>query len=429
MIRLATIGLKGYAGYLLERLWELPDHCRVVAATSRDGANHPNFLNCQKRGIRVFPTFEDLLVEISPDDCDAIVCSTGIDSHYHYAAQALRAGFHVLLEKPPVATIQELDALVELQRATGRAVAVQFQWLYTDINRRLKQLLGSGTLGAIRRLRATAAWPRPAGYFHRSNWSGKLRSRDGWVLDGTIGNPLAHLIAQELFFATTRPGLATPATVQAELYHANDIESEDTSCLRIITDEGVEIMYCASLATAAHHDVQLVIETDQATVHQVDFAETVVRYRDGREEVFAASPASKTEYDKIARHQMLKAILNALMNGGAQPLDVTACRPYQIVWNAAFDSNGLPHSIPVKSKRTFLAEDQQQVAIKGIEENLERSFNERRLFSELGFPWAKPSLVLSCAQYTKFPLNASLQELIPSDRAKASSAPAVSAAR
>ena len=37
--------------------------------------------------------------------------------------------------------------------------------------------------------------------------------------------------------------MAEPVTVQAELYHGHDIESEDTSSLRIITADGVEIIF------------------------------------------------------------------------------------------------------------------------------------------------------------------------------------------
>ncbi len=422
MIRVAMIGTKGYAGYLLERLWELPEICRVVAATSRDGANHPSAANCVKHGARVFESVEQMLAAIGPDQCDAIVCSTGIDSHYRYASQALRAGFHVLLEKPPVATIQELDALAELQRTCGRSVAIHFQWLYTDVNQRLKRLLASGQLGAIRRLRASAAWPRPVSYFHRTGWSGRLRTREGWVLDGTIGNPLAHLLAQELFFATARPGMAAPATIQAELYRANDIESEDTSCLRLITDEGVEVFFCATLATPTHHDVTLEIETELATVRQIDFAETMVCYRDGREEAFAAAPASKTDYDKLVRRHMLTVILNALEAGAEQPFGIAACRPYQVAWNAAFDANGPPHPIHGKFKRTLVSEDQQQVAIKGIERTLERAFAQRQMFSELDVPWAKPSAPFDCRTYRSFPTNGGLAAL-ENGRAPAAAAP------
>ena len=421
MIRLAMVGTSGYAGYLMDRLWELPDLCHIVAAATLDKPDNPRVINCVKRGICVFPSLEALLAAVDAKDCAAIVVATGIDSHFSCAAQAMSAGFHVLLEKPPVPTVQELDALVKLQRRTGRTSAVHFQYLYTDTNRRLKRLLASGALGAIRRLRAVAAWPRPVPYFQRSPWTGRLRTADGWVLDGTVGNPLAHLLAHELFFATAKPGLAGLASVQAELYHVNDIESEDTSALRIITDEGVEVLYCASLATATQRDVMLEIETEKAIVRQGDFADTVVCYRDGRKEVLGEAHPSKTEWDKMVRRHMLTTILDALAKGEPQPFDLATCRPYVLGLNAAFESNGPPKPVAAEFKHTFVSENLQQVVVENIERDLDLAFSKRLLFSEAGIPWAVASSQFTCDHYTHFPADPSLKALEPRRTATAAS--------
>ncbi|HTS17679.1 MAG TPA: Gfo/Idh/MocA family oxidoreductase [Verrucomicrobiae bacterium] len=413
MIRLAMVGTSGYAGYLMDRLWELPDLCHIVAAATLDKPDNPRVINCAKRGVRMFPSLEALLTALGTKDCTAIVIATGIDSHFTCAAQAMAAGFHVLLEKPPVPTIQELDALVKLQQNTGRASAVHFQFLYTDTSLRLKRLLANGALGAIRRLRAVAAWPRPVQYFQRSPWTGRLRTADGWVLDGTVGNPLAHLLAHELYLATTRPGLANAATVQAELYHVNDIESEDTSAVRVITDEGVEVLYCASLATATQRDVMLEIETDKAIVRQVDFADTVVCHHDGRREILGEPHPSKTEGDKIVRRHMLTTILDALARGEPQPFDLATCRPYVLGLNAAFESNGVPRAVAGEFKHTFVTENLQQVVVENIEHDLDLAFSKRLLFSEAGVPWASASPRFTCDHYAHFPADSSLKALEP----------------
>ena len=429
MIRLAVIGTSGYAGYLIDRLWELPDQCQIVAAATLDKPENPCVINCAKRGIRVFSNLDALLTALSPKDCEAIVVASGIDSHYGCAAQALAAGFHVLLEKPPVPTIQELDALVKLKERVGRSVAVHFQFLYTPTNQRLKSVLASGALGKIRRLRAFAAWPRSIQYFQRSPWTGRLYTTDSWVLDGTVCNSLAHLLAHELFLATASPGLATPATVQAELYHANDTESEDTSCLRIVTDEGVEILYYASLATTTQRDVLLEIETDKATVRQIDFADTVVCYPDGREEIFGKPHASKTEEDKIVRRHMLTTILDSLTEGKPQIFDAAVCRPYVLALNAAFESGGPPKRVAAEFKHNLVAENLQQVVIEGIEQDLETAFSKRLLLSEVGVPWASASPVFTCKGYTEFPVNPALKALEPARRSAARGAAAVLARR
>jgi len=409
--RVAVVGTSGYAGYLMDRLWELPDRCRVVAATSLDAADHPSVINCVNRQVRIFPDLTTLLSEFTPKECDAIVVSTGIDSHYRYVAEALHAGFHVLLEKPPVPTIQELDTLIRLQHEMDRVVAVHFQHLYDVPNQRLKQLLISRKLGTVRRVRAVAGWPRPVSYFQRSPWTGKLRTENSWVLDGTIANPLAHLLAQQLFFATTEPGLATPATVQAELYHANAIEGEDTSSLRITTTEGVEILFIASLAVRNQHDVLLEIETDHALVRQKSLAKTTIYYRGGREETMDTTAGSDADDERGSRLRMLSMIFDALQAGKPQPFDLATCRPYVVTLNAAFESNGLPRQIPEALTATLNSSEPQRLFVPDMESSLLFAFRNWSLFSEVGINWASPSEPFDCTGYTRFPRH---RELISS---------------
>jgi predicted dehydrogenase len=55
---------------------------------------------------------------------DAIVVATPAEAHFALAAEALRAGRHVLVEKPIAATLAEAEALAQLARASGRVLQV-----------------------------------------------------------------------------------------------------------------------------------------------------------------------------------------------------------------------------------------------------------------------------------------------------------------
>ena len=55
---------------------------------------------------------------------DAVVVAAPADAHYALAAQALRAGKHVLVEKPLAATLDQADELIALARDTGRVLQV-----------------------------------------------------------------------------------------------------------------------------------------------------------------------------------------------------------------------------------------------------------------------------------------------------------------
>lgn len=58
------------------------------------------------------------------DACDALIVAAPAEAHHALAAQALRAGRHVLVEKPVAATLAQADELAALAAASGRVLQV-----------------------------------------------------------------------------------------------------------------------------------------------------------------------------------------------------------------------------------------------------------------------------------------------------------------
>jgi D-galactose 1-dehydrogenase len=76
--------------------------------------------NASIDGIAHFTTLDELLA--SKLGIDAVALCTPPQVRAPLAATALRAGKHVLLEKPPGATVSELTPLVAMARETGRTL-------------------------------------------------------------------------------------------------------------------------------------------------------------------------------------------------------------------------------------------------------------------------------------------------------------------
>jgi D-galactose 1-dehydrogenase len=76
--------------------------------------------NASIEGIAHFATLDQLLADAR--DIDAVALCTPPQVRQAQAAAALRAGKHVLLEKPPGATVSELGPLVAAARQTGRTL-------------------------------------------------------------------------------------------------------------------------------------------------------------------------------------------------------------------------------------------------------------------------------------------------------------------
>jgi len=398
ILNLAMIGCGGYAGYLIDRLAELPETCKLLAVTTPD-PNDPAAQACREKGLPVYDSADELLDNVSPETCNAILVPTSIDSHYEYARKAVERGFHVLLEKPPVSTIQDLDRLIELQRKSGRFIAVNFQHLYSDATQKLKNRLAAGEFGAIRAVRAHALWQRPESYFSRSFWSGRIQIGGKWVLDGTIGNPLAHLMAEALYLASPAPGMAVPVRAEAELCHANDIESEDTSAVRLATREGVPVFFCASLCAEEFAPILCEIETDQATIRLYDYRHADILHRDGRKEAIE-SPGHD---DTTDRKEMIKAVARKLLAGERPLVTVEECRPYMLAWNGAFESAGTPHPIAQGALGKKETEFGSTRFVPGIGKLSQEAVRGQCLFSELGVEWAVPGMPVDLSGYGRFP--------------------------
>jgi predicted dehydrogenase len=80
---------------------------------------------------------------------DAIVIATPVPTHYELAKQALEAGKHVLVEKPPAMKGAEMDELVTLAADRDLVLMPGHLLLYHPGVRKLKELVDSGDLGEV----------------------------------------------------------------------------------------------------------------------------------------------------------------------------------------------------------------------------------------------------------------------------------------
>ncbi|MFC1734862.1 Gfo/Idh/MocA family protein [Candidatus Hydrogenedentota bacterium] len=65
------------------------------------------------------------------------------------AAECLRAGAHVWIEKPPVGNLEDVRVLREAMAESGKKLAVGFKKMFTPANMRLKQIISSPQFGRI----------------------------------------------------------------------------------------------------------------------------------------------------------------------------------------------------------------------------------------------------------------------------------------
>lgn len=395
MLRLAMIGAGGYAFELIKRIWMVPEKIELVAVTSNPKRKRPGADTCREKGVEVFDSVDELLDKMQ-GKCDVIFVPTPIHTHAPLTKQCLKAGFDVFMEKPPTATIQELDDLIAFVDSYNTKVAVCFQYLYTSIMGWMKEGICSGRYGKVKRIRSIGAWERLDSYFSRSNWAGKLRMDGQWVLDGTINNPLAHVLSNDLYLASMTPGkMAQPKTVQAELYRVHDIESEDTSSLRVVTTEGVEVVYHATLCAENIIEPITVVECEDAVIEYNEYDKANITLNDGRKE----SIADNTEQ----RVYMLEQLADSYENKKPYHCTLQMCRPFTITVNGAFESSGRTHGIDARYIRRFEKDDSVKTVVEGFDEIISTAFEKGMLFSQVGAPWSVRTEPFDVTGYKQFP--------------------------
>ncbi|XCP85519.1 Gfo/Idh/MocA family oxidoreductase [Roseburia hominis] len=102
--------------------------------------------------------------------------------HPKMAIKAMKAGIHVMTEKPISITLQEADEMLKVQRETGMKLGVIFQTRYTKSVETLKAMIERGDFGRILSARSYLTWNRPASYYEDSDWKGTWDKEGGGVL-------------------------------------------------------------------------------------------------------------------------------------------------------------------------------------------------------------------------------------------------------
>lgn len=126
----------------------------------------------------VYTDYRDLLAN---PDIDAVSICTWNNSHAEISIAALRAGKHVLCEKPLSKTLEEALAVEQAVKDSGKTLQVGFVRRYASNTRIVKSFVDNGELGPI--------------YYAKASCIRKLGNPGGWFADKerSGGGPLIDI--------------------------------------------------------------------------------------------------------------------------------------------------------------------------------------------------------------------------------------------
>lgn len=386
--QIALIGAGGIGRFHLDCILKLQSEglARLVAVADPTADRFPALRDelCAS-GVVWHSDYREMLENTV--DLNAVVIATPIPLHREMAHACLAKGVFVLMEKPPVPLIQELDDLI--QADANDRVSVGFQIIVSQFVQRLKAAVVAGSFGEISDIRCRACWPRTDDYYKRAAWAGKMQLGGEPVFDGPATNALSHMIHNIMFLAASEAeAFDEPAEATGELYRARPIESYDVACLRGRFPSGIR--FAAALAHATAETLPYSIEVrgskgwarisgDGALLEG-----NVVENGEGRQE----TPELLLEMHR----EFIDWIAGRRARTSTRLRDT---RGYVLATNGMLASSGGIHVIGDEWMRHQGVGDNRLVAVTGLPDIVENVFQTGRLFSEQGVPWAKPSSLIS----------------------------------
>lgn len=162
-------------------LLKLKNRAVISSLFDVDMAKAESAKNKHKLQSELFDSFNNLL----KSDIDAVVVATPNTLHYSQAMSALKAGKHVLVEKPMATTLGEADKMIEYAKSRKLTLQVNQSLRFHPVYLKIKELIEQGSIGELihlRCIRANGFTPDKA-WSPGARWFTQKKFRGGLVMD------------------------------------------------------------------------------------------------------------------------------------------------------------------------------------------------------------------------------------------------------
>lgn len=248
-LTVAIVGTGAIAGEHAQVILDYPG-AEIVGAVDVNAESATRF--AARWGIpATYETLDELLAA-GPVDVVHVCSPSGF--HAAQSIRALNAGAHVVVEKPPALSLDELDAMTDAATRNNRELAVVFQQRSGSAAAHVHDLLASGALGRPLVATCQTLWYREPEYFDvpwRGNW-------------GNGGGPTISLGIHQIDLLAWL--LGDWASVQGQLWRvARDVQTEDVSTAVVTFASGAVASVITSVLSPRQTS-SIRIDTEKATI-------------------------------------------------------------------------------------------------------------------------------------------------------------------
>lgn len=255
-VRFGIIGCGMIAQFHAKSIAEIPG-AELVAAFDAVPAGADRF--AQAHGVKAY---YDLDAMLASPDLDAVCICTPSGLHTAQAIAAMKAGKHVVCEKPMSLTLEEADALVAAEKETGMKVCIISQYRFAESTQEVKRAIDAGAFGKITHASLSMRYYRANSYYESGAWRG-TRAMDG---GGALMNQGIHGVDVFRYLlgpVKTINGLARTLTREK---NGQPLEVEDAAAAVLEFENGALGIIEGSTTCYPGYPRRIVISGDQGSV-------------------------------------------------------------------------------------------------------------------------------------------------------------------
>ena len=135
------------AAAIIHPCQQSPTEAAIVALAARDPKRAQEHIEQHGlTGCQISPDYQSL---VERDDIDAVYNPSPNGLHFEWTMAALRAGKHVLCEKPFASNAEEARQMVALAAERNLVLMEAFHWFYHPLRERIQAVMASGELGTV----------------------------------------------------------------------------------------------------------------------------------------------------------------------------------------------------------------------------------------------------------------------------------------
>jgi UDP-N-acetyl-2-amino-2-deoxyglucuronate dehydrogenase len=216
-MRKINFGIIGCGRIAKRHAEHISDQARLVAICDNNEAALGKFLAAYPQA-KAYTSIEEMLT--AGNDMDVVNICTPNGLHAEHTIKALKAGKHVVCEKPMALTSNDCQRMIEESLIAQKYLFVVKQNRFNPPVQKLKEVIDAGRLGKIYSAQLNCFWNRGNEYYQDTDWKG-TKALDG----GILFTQFSHFIDLFLWLLGT---VQQVKVMSNNYHHQNVIEFEDT---------------------------------------------------------------------------------------------------------------------------------------------------------------------------------------------------------